>query len=214
MLQKQLNEREMYHLNIQNYRIMANWASTSYAIEGGKEELNKLYELIDGFMKHKLEPVAEKASNSWEGNIVKSLGATEEQMNQNYLRGFIEDYDLCDNVLCIHAEEAWGASDFRHVLRQLMPNLNIYFIVEEPGCEVYATNDENGKYFSDRYYVDAYVNGNYESDYFKTEERAMAYVATLLGMESVSKNELESWNKDHEDGDDFIYIHEFEIVDC
>lgn len=27
--------------NFQNYRIMANWASTSYAIEGSKEELNK-----------------------------------------------------------------------------------------------------------------------------------------------------------------------------
>jgi hypothetical protein len=56
---------------------MANWASTSYAIEGSKEELNKLYELIEGFMKHKLEPVTETASDGWEGYIVKSLGATD-----------------------------------------------------------------------------------------------------------------------------------------
>ena len=68
---------------------MANRASTSYAIEGSKEELNKLYELIEGFMKHKMEPVTETASDGWEGNIVKSLGATEEQMKRNYLRGFM-----------------------------------------------------------------------------------------------------------------------------
>ncbi len=29
---------------------MANWASTSYVIEGSKEEVNKVYQVIDDFM--------------------------------------------------------------------------------------------------------------------------------------------------------------------
>ena len=193
---------------------MANWASTSYRIEGSKEDLEKVYNVIDEFMSERRKPVQVDASNEWEGNIIRALGATDEQMKNNYLRGFIEEYEMDGDIIRIEAEEAWGTTDFRYVLAQLMPELTIYYIVEEPGCEVYATNDADGKYFPERFYVDAYVNGDYQSEYFETEEQAMTYVANLLGKKEVSKNELENWNECHEDDDDFIYVHEFEIVDC
>lgn len=32
---------------------MANWASTSYCIEGSKEDLKKIFKAIDGFMTEK-----------------------------------------------------------------------------------------------------------------------------------------------------------------
>ena len=38
---------------------MANWASTSYAIEGSKSDLEKVFNAIDGFVKGKMKPVAE-----------------------------------------------------------------------------------------------------------------------------------------------------------
>lgn len=193
---------------------MANWASTSYRIEGSKENLEKVYNVIDEFMSERRKPVQVDASNEWEGNIIRALGATDEQMKNNYLRGFIEEYEMDGDIIRIEAEEAWGTTDFRYVLAQLMPELTIYYIVEEPGCEVYATNDAEGKYFPERFYVDAYVNGDYQSEYFDTEEQAMTYVANLLGKQEVSKNELENWNECHEEDDNFIYIHEFEIVEC
>ncbi|PVX43542.1 hypothetical protein [Hallella colorans] len=193
---------------------MANWASTSYRIEGSKEDLEKVYNVIDEFMSERRKPVQVDASNEWEGNIIRALGATDEQMKNNYLRGFIEEYEMDGDIIRIEAEEAWGTTDFRYVLAQLMPELTIYYIVEESGCEVYATNDAEGKYFPERFYVDAYVNGDYQSEYFDTEEQAMTYVANLLGKQEVSKNELENWNECHEEDDNFIYIHEFEIVEC
>lgn len=61
---------------------MANWASTSYVIEGSKEEVNKVYQVIDDFMEGRKQPVQETASDSWEGNIVKTLGATDDQMKK------------------------------------------------------------------------------------------------------------------------------------
>lgn len=193
---------------------MANWASTSYRIEGSKEDLEKVYNVIDEFMSERRKPVQVDASNEWEGNIIRALGATDEQMKNNYLRGFIEEYEMDGDIIRIEAEEAWGTTDFRYVLAQLMPELTIYYIVEKPGCEVYATNDAEGKYFPERFYVDAYVNGDYQSEYFDTEEQAMTYVANLLGKQEVRKNELENWNECHEEDDNFIYIHEFEIVEC
>lgn len=193
---------------------MANWASTSYRIEGSKEDLEKVYNVIDEFMSERRKPTEVNASSEWEGNIIKALGATDEQMKNNYLRGFIEEYEMDGDIIRIEAEEAWGTTDYRQVLAQLMPELTIYYIVEEPGCEVYATNDADGKYFPERFYVDAYINGDYQSEYFETEEQAMTYVANLLGKKEVSKNELENWNECHEEDNNFIYIHEFEIVEC
>ena len=37
--------------------------------------------------------------------------------------------------------------------------------------------------------------------------------AKLIGKENVSKAKLESWNEYHEEDEEFVYIHEFEIVD-
>lgn len=211
MLQNSRTKGKRIIINIEN---MANWATTSYRIEGSKSDLKRVFNVIDGFMTAKQKPTSVTTSKDWEGNVVEALGATEEQLTKNYLRGFIQEYEMDGNTIRIEAEEAWGATDFRHVLRTLMPKLTIYFIVEEPGCEVYATNDVEGKYFTQRFYVDACINGDYQSEYFETRKQAMAYAANLIGMEKVSKANLERWNECHEEDDNFIYVHEFEIVDC
>ncbi|MGF0099258.1 hypothetical protein ACQRD6_13165, partial [Prevotella sp. SGI.027] len=106
---------------------MANWATTSYRIEGSKSDLKRVFNVIDGFMTAKRKPTSVTTSKDWEGNVVEALGATEEQLSKNYLRGFIQEYEMDGNTIRIEAEEAWGATDFRHVLRTLMPKLTIYF---------------------------------------------------------------------------------------
>lgn len=191
---------------------MANWASTSYAIEGNKSDLERVSNVINDFVKSNVKPVEANASKKWEGNIVKALGASEEQMKNNYLRGFIQTYEIIDGVLYIEAEEAWGATDFRHLLAKLMPKLTIYYIVEECGCEVYATNDCDGKYFTESYYVDIYIDGDYFSEYFDTEKQVLAYVAQLLKKEAVTMAEIDEWNEIQDDSENYIYVHEFEYV--
>ena len=191
---------------------MANWASTSYAIEGSKSDLERMFNVINDFVKSNVKPVEANASKEWEGNIVKALGASEEQMKNNYLRGFIQTYEIIDGVLYIEAEEAWGTTDFRHLLAKLMPELTIYYIVEECGCEVYATNDCDGKYFTESYYVDICIDGDYFSEYFDTEKQVLAYVAQLLKKESVTMKEIDEWNEEQDDNENYIYVHEFKYV--
>ena len=191
---------------------MANWASTSYAIEGNKSDLERVSNVINDFVKSNVKPVEANASKKWEGNIVKALGASEEQMKNNYLRGFIQTYEIIDGVLYIEAEEAWGATDFRHLLAKLMPKLTIYYIVEECGCEVYATNDCDGKYFTESYYVDTCIDGDYFSEYFDTEKQVLAYVAQLLKKESVTMKDIDEWNEEQDDNENYIYVHEFKYV--
>ena len=191
---------------------MANWASTSYAIEGSKSDLERVFNVIDDFVKGNVKPVEENTSKEWEGNIVTALGATDEQMKNNYLRGFIQTYEIIDGVLHLEAEEAWGTTDFRHLLAKLMPVLTIYYIVEECGCEVYATNDCDGKYFTESYYIDICIDGDYFSEYFDTEKQVLAYVAQLLKKESVTMKDIDEWNEEQDDNENYIYVHEFKYV--
>ena len=192
---------------------MANWATTSYCIEGSKSDLERVYGVIDGFMTEKQKPVSETASKDWEGNIVKALGATKEQMEKYYLRGFIEEYEMKDNILSIEAEEAWGLTDFRDLLKQLIPNITIYYLVIETDDNVFATNDTQSKYFSERFYVDSFINGDYYSEYFSTEKETMKYIAKILEKKEISKEELENWKKEHKDSEEYISIHECAIVE-
>ena len=192
---------------------MADWASTSYAIEGSKSDLQKVFNAIDGFVKGNMKPVAEKAAKEWEGNVLTALGATEEQVEECYLRGFIEEYELDGEALRIDAQEAWGATDFRHILGKLMPELTIYYIVEEAGCDVFATNDIDGKYFSERYLVDAYVKNKDFYEYFDTEKQMKSFVSSLIEKEDFTEEDIEAWNEEHEDDDSYIYIHEFKYVE-
>lgn len=114
---------------------MANWASTSYRIEGNQKDLQELNNLYKAFMNKERPVMEEGASENWEGNIVLALG---EEIGDNYIRGFIHTCELSDGLLKICAEEAWGATDFNKLLEKHYDGMKVYFIVEEEMCEVYA----------------------------------------------------------------------------
>ena len=80
---------------------------------------------------------------------------------------------------------------------------------------VYCTNDKEGKYFPERYWVDTAQDDIYQSEYFITEEAMWKWLSEKYGVKS--KEEVEAWNQDYEaTGDEcenFIYIHEFDVVD-
>lgn len=190
---------------------MANWASTCYYIEGQQCDLREIFNLCKDFMDCKRQPMKETAYNEWEGNVIMALGMDVEKY---YLRGFIQACELDGDVLRIDAEEAWSLTDFKNALESHYDGLKVYFFVEEPGMEVFATNDAEGCYFTERYWVDCCVGGEFYSEYFTTKKQAMAYVAKVLGKETVTEKEIEQWNDEHEIyADDYIYVHEFDIVD-
>lgn len=166
---------------------MANWATTSYRIENKLENLQELHNLCKAFLNKERPVMEEGASEEWEGNIILALGIDK---GSGYLRGFIQECELEDGVLRIEANEAWGATDFRHLLEGHYEDMKVYYIVEEEGCEVYATNDVEGKYFSYRFAVDSCVEGEDEFEYFKTEAEALQYIAGRLNRNSISVEEI------------------------
>ena len=182
---------------------MANWATTSYRIEGNQKDLQELYDLCKEFM-NKERPVMEGgASENWEGNIILAIG---EEIGESYIRGFIQSFKLKNGLLSIEAEEAWGATDFNLLLEKHYDGMKVYFIVEEEMCEVYATNDAEGKYFNSSSILTSYVGGKYHREKFKNKNEALKYAAKLIGRDSVTKLEVAKWNDERKNKGVFEYI--------
>ena len=190
--------------------IMTNWASTSYCIEGSKEDLRRLYKLFDFMTGSKLFLVG--SSDSLGANILKELGTTEEQLSKNNIHGFIDTYEFDENVLRIETKEVCHVSDFRYLLAQLMPKLKIYYILEKWENHVYNSNDTDGKYFPERYLVHACINGTTFHEYFRTEDEMKIFVSKLMGRKSVTIDEIGEWIEEHRNKDNFINIIEMEYV--
>ena len=187
---------------------MANMASVAYAIEGPEESLVEILGAIC---------LAIPDEQHWtEYKTCEYLGFTEKELEDRRLGGEISDDPTLENgVLKFWAEERWGLQDFESLLRQRFPNIKVYWVVEESGCEVYATNDKEGKYFPERYWVDTAQDDIYESEYFKDEKSMWKWLNEKYGVKS--QDEVDTWNQDYEEtGDEcenFICIHEFDIVD-
>ena len=195
---------------------MANWASTAYAIEGPKEALEKIEKAI---LEH---PVEEGSSEDWEGNVLKALNIDWEPNTPDgkgyYMRGFIQDEPWFDgDTLRFYAEEAWGATDFHEVLEKNIPDIKVFYVVEEEGGDVYATNDKEGKYFPERYWVNICINNDWDSDYFTEESSIYTWLSKKTNGEVTDANSVETWNDKHEeledDDENFVSIHEIEIVE-
>jgi len=183
-------------------------ASVAYAIEGPQKNLEEILGAIC---------LAMTDEKHWtEYKACEHLGFSEQELEGKRLGGDIDDEPtLWNGVLRFYAEEEWGLQDFEELLMHKFPDIKVYWVVEELGCNVYCTNDKEGKYFPERYWVDTAQDDVYDSEYFSTEEAMYKWLNEKYGVKS--EEEVEAWNADYEaTGDEcenFIYIHKFEIED-
>ena len=186
---------------------MANMASVSYAIEGSEESLKKIAEAIVVAINSD-----DKRYEMYKAAEYLKLPVTD----STRLGGEIEDEPELENgVLKFWSEERWGLQDFNELLEAQFPDIKVYWIVEECGCEVYCTNDKEGKYFPQRYWVDTCINGIYESEYFQFESSVYKWLHDITNGRVKCEEDVEKFNADYEDSgtddENFIYVHEFEV---
>ena len=185
---------------------MANLCVTDYIIEGPKSTLD----LLENALRNpKLDPATDKR---WEGNVIKTLGG---RINPDYyLRGFINevnrypaDANKPDRIVVL-AEEAWHRTQFGEALKNILPDLKIYWY--EDLDEGKGTNDRLQKYFQTGYTLDAYtdVTGNEFYDTYPTTEELMQVIADEFDI--TDEEDIDEYEGD---GDGYIYIHEVDVVD-
>lgn len=191
---------------------MPNWCMTSYTIVGEKKDVEKIHAAV------KNHPVKEKSDEDWQGNILNALGVSYDALENRSVRGFLyeEDYlgDIGDGQaqLRMGFNEAWSRTEFAEVLQELFPDINIYWMAEEPGCDIYQTNDAESVFYPERFYVDTCIGGDYQSEYFVTEAKAYEWLSQISDCKCKADVDAFNENRREADTDEFIYVHEYEIV--
>lgn len=195
---------------------MSNTCFTTYkVVSENKKDVTKLFKTIKRLDGRKT-PLVKNGwydPKLWLGCLVKALGG---DPNKVYCRGTITFYEMEDDVLTLNTETAWAEmSETRHFIESCFPGMKIYYIEEESGCERFYTNDSEGIYFKDRYYLDGFD----DSEYFETLEEAAKYVKEIVGHEveadlKAIDKALSDYVEEHEEDDPDCYysFHEFKEV--
>lgn len=195
---------------------MSNTCFTTYkVVSENKKDVTKLFKTIKRLDGRKT-PLVKNGwydPKLWLGCLVKALGGDPQKV---YCRGTITFYEMEDDVLTLNTETAWAEmSETRHFIESCFPGMKIYYIEEESGCERFYTNDSEGTYFKDRYYLDGFD----DSKYFETLEEAAKYVKEIIGhdveadFDAIDKA-LSDYVEEHEEDDPDCYysFHEFKEV--
>ena len=195
---------------------MSNTCFTTYkVVSENKKDVTKLFKTIKRLDGRKT-PLVKNGwydPKLWLGCLVKALGGDPQKV---YCRGTITFYEMEDDVLTLNTETAWAEmSETRHFIESCFPGMKIYYIEEESGCERFYTNDSEGIYFKDRYYLDGFD----DSEYFETLEEAAKYVKEIVGhdveadFDAIDKV-LSDYVEEHEEDDPDCYysFHEFKEV--
>lgn len=188
---------------------MANTCLSTYRITGSDLDLDTL----QGVMLHSRR---NKENGNWIGHIVEHFndGKIPEHI---HVRGWWSDLSRWEDCLYFSQESAWEplyeAWDF---IAKKLPSLQVYFIGEEPGCELFLKRDNTEKgWFPYNYYLDMCTpQGEYESDHFKTIGEALRFIENKSGERVYSIEETDElsnrWNDENPDA--FIILREFETV--
>ena len=163
-------------------------------------------------------PVKDKSSDNWQCNVLSALGMSDEDIDKRPMRGFVSEHEYMGEIgdgdakLKMCCEEAWSRTGFAEVLHEIFPDISIYWIAEESGCGIYETNDSEGGFYPERYYVDTCIGGEYDSEYFTNEADAYEWLSQRSDCKCAADVEAFNENRRKADSDDFIYVHEFEVV--
>lgn len=191
---------------------MPNWTTTRYCIESDPETIGSL---VQALVRQENPEIL--ADDTWEVEILKKLGVSEDILADKYLRGYFTscERDKEDRLFLV-ADEAWGLTEFAETLHEAFPNTSIHYWLEEPGVGVYITNDIDGEYFPERFKVDIeFADGEWDCAYFNCEEDLLEDLSEILGEEVSSLEDAlhKSIDKELNDGVKDFYVNEFEI-DC
>lgn len=192
---------------------MPNWCDTTYKCVGDLKEVRELHEILERMSERK-EPIHPNGFGTlWLGELVSELGYDWEKYQ---CRGEITGYDYDgEGCLTIFQQTAWCEQEgVRQAIEKRFPSMKVYWREEEPGCNLYYTNDQDGEFFPERYLLDG--EGDYE--YFETLEDLSEYVNKMYGLTTTPdleeiQRQLDEYVDGYDDADYYLFLHEFEVVD-
>lgn len=210
MPQLRLPDIKFNHLN---HDIMPNWCYTQYAVRGDKKQVKRLYNKMKKLQEMETPLVENGFGPSWLGCLVKSLGADPKTV---YCRGSWSDLDMvAEDTIRFNTEHAWSRPDeVEDLLCEKFPGLQIFFLEEELGMDIFQTNDIYGEFFTENIIIDEEENG---MEYY-TMEDALERLSELKGEPVTDWEAAEAFAsaindaQDENDGEGHIWLHKADLV--
>lgn len=193
---------------------MPNWCYNYITINNeDKKELEKLNNLIEEWTSK--DHVENGFGLNWLGNIVGNSGIdTWDEEKHNFssgtrCRGTLVEYNLDEEELLITTETAWCPmiQMWIKILEKYSPTSSLVFDAEEPGNEIYVTNDD---YYRGLYYIDS-CRDDYDFDREANEDIVRELIQKLCNTEETDIEVLMEIFKQSEQED--IWIHEWDMVE-
>lgn len=184
---------------------MPNWCFTSYAAEGPKEELQKLYDTMQSLAAMPAPGLVENGFGStWLGNLVMALGVDPLKQQNFRCRGDYSNVDLNQSgYLTFDTMTAWcEADDTRRLIETKFPGVHLFYISEEFGCCYWEINDLQGKYFPERYYFSTEDYMDEEGNYYETLPELLDAIKEATGLTGMlTFDECDKALQDYRNGD-------------
>ncbi len=162
---------------------MPNWCTTTILIAGDKYELKNLQELITkwinrGYTKHGFGKL-------WLGNAVLGAGFKVEDFECRGLFAYIgEVYESDVSLFEFVTSTAWEPmiEMWEAIVEKYAPHSKIYWYAEEPGTELYFSNDKNHDFIKAEYAVECILDEE-NSDF-------VSKAGFINGIETYKKEDL------------------------
>jgi hypothetical protein len=191
---------------------MANYCTTSYVVEGSKENLDNLYNTMYKLQNMEKPLVENGFGTTWLECLITELGGNREDY---YCKGEWGGLERQGDTVRFITESAWQPPfDTVGLLQEKFPSLSFYFIAEEPGCEVFLKNDKEGKYFPENYLLFLVLPDNREGDGVRFQSKAdvYRYLSEKTGQNISSEEELDAYQKDIRVKGGICYLYQYERI--
>ena len=177
---------------------MPNWCVTDIEVSGKKDELSKLYDLINTWGSKSLDGDSNEDYCFFRFKDVVEL--TEDKLNSLSIRGNLEDMQIQnDGSLLIRVSSPWNPMLLMwvRIFDKYLTDYTMYYMSEESGEDIYITNNPKyiGTYNFDVKDYDSLEEklgkGNVpETESYVPEKRIIEILQNLLESESNDIDEL------------------------
>ena len=146
---------------------MPNWCFNHEIIAGPKQEINNLFTHLKKWTSQNYKENG--FGLGWLGNIVIGAGFNiydDDPEHGYHCRGSINDTFEIEDLpndeakITFGSLTAWAPTPdiWYTIIKQYAPNCKYYYSSEEPGNELYESNDSEGRFFPETIVVDVFYN--------------------------------------------------------
>lgn len=163
---------------------MPNWCTTRITFEGPQEVIGELHFNID--KKWAVDVVENGFGNYWLGNMIGNAGLNWQEIRCRGSIIEINDIELKDDGLAcfeIVTETAWSpmVEMWYKIFEKLgIDSISVYYSAEEVGLGVYETNDLDGRYYTDKYYLEYSINDESLIEYYDCDRDVLNVLNEIL----------------------------------